>query len=102
VSALLALYGLVQGGPCAYSFSGPTIAALTQTPRMTVNYWLRAGRYGHPYRIGRIVYVDLAEVERAEGLKFSEHQLDHATAGLPDRILMVREQKEATDGAAQA
>jgi hypothetical protein len=74
--------------------SGPTIAALTQTPRMTVNYRLRAGRYGHLYRVGRIVYVDLAEVERAEGIEFSEQQLDFATGGLPDRILTVRQPQE--------
>jgi hypothetical protein len=78
--------------------SGPTIAALTQTQRMTVNYRLRAGRYGHVYRIGRIVYADLAAVECAEGATYSERQLDLASAGLPDRILTIREPKEAADG----
>jgi len=61
---------------------------------MTVNDQMRAGRFGRLHRVGRIVYVDLAEVERAEGLRFSEHQLDLATAGLPDRILTVCEPQE--------
>lgn len=74
--------------------SGPTIAALTLKPRMTVNNHLRAGHYGRRYRVGCIVFVDLAEVERAGRVKFSEHQLEVASAGLPDRILIVREPKE--------
>jgi hypothetical protein len=76
--------------------SGPTIAELTLRPRMTVNDHMRAGRYGRLYRIGRIVYADVAEVERAEGRKFSDTQIDLAGAGLPDRVLMVRDTKEAT------
>jgi hypothetical protein len=66
--------------------SGPTIAKLTLTPRMTVNDRLRSGWYCRTFRVGRVVYVDLAEVERAEGVQFSDHQLDLASDGLPDRI----------------
>jgi hypothetical protein len=53
--------------------SGPTIANLTLKPRMTVNDHMRAGRYGRLHHIGRIVYVDLAAVERVEGRKFSDN-----------------------------
>ncbi|MGC1570661.1 MAG: hypothetical protein WA750_01050 [Pseudolabrys sp.] len=75
--------------------SGPTIAALILQRRMTVNDHLRAGRYGRTYRIGRVVYVDLAELVRAEGREFSEEQIERATAGLPDRILTVTEKEVA-------
>ena len=68
--------------------SGPLIAQLLSCSRMTANERLRAGRYGRTYRIGRIVYADLAEVTRAEGCDFSEEQLERASAGLPDRILI--------------
>jgi len=81
--------------------SGPTIAKLTLRPRMTVNDHMRAGRYGRLHRVGRVVYADLAEVERAEGRRFSDAQLDLASAGLPDRILTIREPKEAADGRAE-
>ena len=78
--------------------SGPTIAALILRPRMTVNDHLRAGRYGRTYRIGRIVYVDLAEVVRTEARQFSEEQIDRATAGLPDRILTLPEKEVVGHG----
>ena len=72
--------------------SGPTIAALTLRPRMTVNDHMRADRYGRCYCIGRIVYVDLAEVARAEGREFSEEQIEAATGGLlPDRIITAKQ-----------
>ena len=73
--------------------SGPTIAALTLRARMSINDQIRAGRYGRTYRIGRIVYVDLAELVRAEGREFSEEQIERATAGLPDRILTLNEKE---------
>lgn len=75
--------------------SGPTIAKLTLRPRMTVNDHMRAGRYGRLHRVGRVVYADLAEVERAEGTIYSEKQLESASASLPDRILIIREPQEA-------
>ena len=77
----------------SFSFiSGPTIAALTQTPRMTVNHWLRAGRYGRTHRIGRIVYAGLDGVEKVAGAKFTDEQIKAASAGLPDRIVTIREE----------
>ncbi len=60
--------------------SGPTIAALTQTPRMTINDRLRAGSFGPTSKCGRIVYVVLENVEKATGLKFSEQQIEAASA----------------------
>jgi hypothetical protein len=81
--------------------SGPLITRLRCVHRTTVNEAMRSGRYGQTFRIGRIVYADLAEVSRAEGRSFSEEQLDLASAGLTDRIITVRT-KEAADGTAQA
>jgi len=79
--------------------SGPTIAALILRHRMRVNEDLRAGKYGRLFRIGRIVYVALPEVERVEGRQFSEKQIELATAGLPDRILIIPDnQKEGACG----
>jgi hypothetical protein len=75
--------------------SGPTIAQLMLRPRMTVNDNLRAGRYGRTFRVGQIVYVDLAEVARVECCEFSQAQIDAASAGLPDRVLTVPEQEES-------
>jgi hypothetical protein len=72
--------------------SGPTIAALTQTPRMTVNDHMRAAVYGPTYRIGRIVYVALENVEHVEGRKFTDAQLEAASAGLPDRVITIKEE----------
>ncbi len=71
--------------------SGPTIAALTQTPRMTINDRLRAGSYGPTYRCGRVVYAALENVEKFAGQKFTDDQLETASAGLPDRIVTVHE-----------
>ncbi len=71
--------------------SGPTIAALTQTARMTVNDRLRAGCYGSTYRIGRIVYVALENVEKYLGITFTDEQLEAASAGLPDRVVTINE-----------
>ncbi len=48
--------------------SGPTIAALTQTPRMTINDRLRAGSFGPTYKCDRIVYVGLDRVEKYFGI----------------------------------
>ena len=100
VSALLGSYVLVRRA-YAQICPGPTISRLTLKPRMTVNDHMRAGRYGRLHRVGRVVYADLAEVSRAEGATYSERQLDLASAGLPDRILTIREPKEAADGRAE-
>ena len=78
--------------------SGPTIAALTQTPRMTINYRLRAGRYGPTFFHGRIRYADLAEVEKAVGLQFTETQIELAAQGRPGRVLRIPDQQESDHG----
>ncbi len=69
--------------------SGPTIAALTQTPRMTINDRLRAGSFGPTYKCGRIVYVALEGVEKYLGITFTDKQLKAASRGLADRIVEV-------------
>ena len=56
--------------------SGPCIARLLARHRMSVNVAMRAGRYGRLFHVGRIVYVDLTEVERAEGLEVPAYNFD--------------------------
>jgi hypothetical protein len=60
---------------------------------MTVNYRLRAGRYGRTHRIGRIVYVGLDDVEKVAGTKFSDAQIEAASAGLPDRVVKIQQEE---------
>ena len=56
--------------------SGPCIARLLARHRVSVNEAMRAGRYGRLFHIGRIVYVDLTEVEHAEGLEVPAYNFD--------------------------
>jgi hypothetical protein len=81
--------------------SGPAIARLTDTPRMTVNDRLRAGKYGPTFRRGRLVYADLAEVERVAGRTFTEDNIAFAVDGQPDRLLEITKTEEITDGISQ-
>ena len=69
--------------------SGPAIARLTGTPRMTVHHRLRAGVYGATYRPGRIIFADLEGVEDYHGVPFTDEQLATAAAGLPDRLIVI-------------
>jgi hypothetical protein len=62
---------------------------LTGRPTMTVSDWLRGGVYGPTFFRGRIRYADVAAVERAEGTKFSDAQLELAVDGRPDRLIVV-------------
>ena len=73
--------------------SVPTIARLILRPSMTVRDHIHGGRYGRTFRVGQIVYVDLAEVARVEGCEFSEAQIDAASAGLPDRVIAIPEEE---------
>jgi hypothetical protein len=78
--------------------TGPLIADLLLQHRMSVNEKMRAGKYGRTHRIGRLLYVDLAEVERAEGATFSKAQIETAGRGLPDRtVLTILEEKNGEE-----
>ena len=63
--------------------SGPLIARLVGRNRMTINAAMRAGRYGETVVINEIRYADLANVEAAWGMTFTDEQL--ATAARDDR-----------------
>jgi len=77
--------------------SAPCIALLLNRHRTSVAEAIDKGRYGNAHRVGRHVYVDLRRVELAEAIRFTAEQVDIASSGLPDRIVMVHE-KESVDG----
>jgi hypothetical protein len=56
--------------------SGPCIARLLARHRMSANEAMRAGRYGRLFHVGRIVYVDLTEVEHTKGLEVPAYNID--------------------------
>jgi hypothetical protein len=65
--------------------SGPCIARLLARHRVSVNEAMRAGRYGRLFHIGRIVYVDLTEVEHAEGLEVPAYNFDTGESHADDK-----------------
>lgn len=67
--------------------SGPAIAALRATARMTENQAMRRGRYGPVLWRDRIAYVALSEVERRTGQAITSEQLA-SVARHPDRVLI--------------
>jgi hypothetical protein len=70
--------------------SGPVIARLTGTHRMTVNDRLRAGTYGPTFRRGRIVYAELASVERFAGVTFTDKLIEDTCQGKTDRFIIIK------------
>ena len=81
-------------GMTATYLSGPAIAALRATARMTENQAMRRGRYGPVLWRDRIAYVALSEVERRTGLAITSEQLARATAGNPARVLVATPPQE--------
>jgi hypothetical protein len=75
--------------------SGPAIASLRASARMTENAHMRAGRYGPVLWHDRVAYVAQANVERRVGLTFTPEQIQQAVAGLPNRILTIHDQEAA-------
>ena len=69
--------------------SGPAIAALRATARMTENQAMRRGAYGPVLWRDRIAYVALDAVERRAGVAFSPEQIAHAAAGVAARMIAV-------------
>jgi hypothetical protein len=74
--------------------SGPAIAALRATARMTENEAMRAGRYGPVLWHDRVAYVALSEVERRTGQPITSEQLALAVAGKPNRVLVAASPQE--------
>jgi hypothetical protein len=68
--------------------SGPAIAALRATARMTENQAMRRGRYGPVLRRDRLAYVALAAIERRIGEPITPERLALAVAGKPNRLLV--------------
>jgi hypothetical protein len=75
--------------------SSPLIAKLILTSRITTHTRMKQGRYGRIIEHDEVLYVDLAAVERAEGVQFSADQIAQAAAGKPARVLTIPDEKEA-------
>jgi hypothetical protein len=69
--------------------SGPAIASLRASARMTENAHMRAGHYGPVLWHERGAYVALAAVERRMRLTFTPEQIQHAVAGQSHRVLVI-------------
>jgi hypothetical protein len=67
--------------------SGPAIAALRATARMTEHEHMRRGHYGPVLWRDRIAYVAQSAVERRAGVAFSPEQIARAVAGVASRML---------------
>jgi hypothetical protein len=74
--------------------SGPAIAALRATARMTENEAMRRGRYGPVLWRDRIAYVALSEVERRTGLPITAEQLALVVASKPNHVLVATPPEE--------
>lgn len=61
--------------------TAPVIGRLVARPRLWAFVQVRKGRFGLPRRRGRALEVELANVERELGLKFTSAQL--IAAGAP-------------------
>ena len=57
---------------------------------MTVNDRLRAGTYGPTFRRGRIVYAELASVERFAGVTFTDKLIEDTCQGKTDRFIIIK------------
>ena len=69
--------------------SGPAIAALRITARMTENILMRRGAYGPIFWNDGIAFVARSAVERRIGQTFTDEQIAKAAAGFPHRILVI-------------
>jgi hypothetical protein len=74
--------------------SGPAIAALRASARMTENIHLRRGHYGPVLWHDRVAYVALDAVEHRIGLRFTNAQITRATAAQPARVLLIPDSNE--------
>jgi hypothetical protein len=75
--------------------SGPLVAELLDLHRMSINRAMRAGRYGQTYRVGRVVYVDLAAVERSIGATFTDKLIEDACQGKTYPCIIIEEMEAA-------
>ena len=83
-------------GMAATYLSGPAIAALRATARMTENQAMRRGRYGPVLWRDRVAYVAKDAIERRIGLPITPEQIS-AIAGKPNRVLVATPQQRTDD-----
>jgi hypothetical protein len=74
--------------------SGPALASLRASARMTENKLMRAGRYGPVLWHDRVAYVARVAVEHRIGQRFNDAQLALAVAGQPGRILILSDPEQ--------
>jgi hypothetical protein len=75
----------------AIYLSGPTIAAIRHTARMTENVHIRSGHYGAPIWHEGVAFVSAELVGRRNGQRLTPEQIAHAAAGKPHRILILNQ-----------
>ena len=74
--------------------SPSTVAALTAAKAPTTIYSrVAAGKYGRVIRHGRTPYVAISGVEAFHNVKFTQAQLELATAGKLDRLLVIHQEE---------
>jgi hypothetical protein len=74
--------------------SGPAIAALRATARMTENKAMHRGVYGPLFWRDRVAYVALAAIERRIGEPITPERLALAVVGKPNRVLVAAPAEE--------
>lgn len=74
--------------------SGPAIASLRASARMTENKLMRAGRYGPVLRHDHVAFVAVEAIERRIGEPITPERLALADAGKPNRMLVAAPQED--------
>jgi hypothetical protein len=74
--------------------SGPAIASLRASARMTENKLMRAGRYGPVLRHDHVAFVAVETIEQRIGEPITPERLALAAAGKPNRMLVAAPQED--------
>jgi hypothetical protein len=81
-------------GKAQIYLSGPAIASLRASARMTENKLMRAGRYGPVLRHDHVAFVAVEAIEQRIGEPIPPERLALAAAGKPNRMLVAAPQED--------